>query len=41
MTDCVFGILIGLFILAALVIAGLVFFDWLFSQAGTLTFPLG
>jgi hypothetical protein len=32
MTNFVFGMLIGLFILAALVVAGLAFLDWLYRE---------
>ncbi len=40
MTNFVFGMLIGLFILAALVVAGLVYLDWFLDQGGVLTSPL-
>lgn len=43
MTNFVFGILIGLFIVAGLVIAGLIWLDWLYTEmegAGALISPL-
>jgi hypothetical protein len=33
MTNFVFGILIGLFIVAGLVIAGLIWLDWLYRES--------
>lgn len=39
-TNFVFGMLIGLFILAALVVAGLVYLDRFLDQGGVLTSPL-
>ena len=40
MTNFVFGMLIGLFVVVALVVAGLVVLDDLFSEAGALISPL-
>lgn len=40
MTNFVFGMLIGLFIVVALVVAGLVVLDDLLSEAGVLNPPL-
>jgi putative effector of murein hydrolase LrgA (UPF0299 family) len=40
MTNFVFGILIGLFILAALVIVALVELESLYNEAGALVSPL-
>lgn len=40
MTNIVFGILIALFIVAALVVAALVFLDWRLSDPGVLISPL-
>lgn len=40
MTNFVFGMLIGLFILAAFVVAALVHLEWLYSDAGVLVSPL-
>jgi tetrahydromethanopterin S-methyltransferase subunit B len=36
MTNFVFGILIGLFIVAALIVAALVFLSWRLSEPGAL-----
>jgi len=40
LTNFVFGMLIGLFIVAGLVIAGLVFLNWLSGEVGVLVSPL-
>jgi len=41
MTNFVFGVLIGLFIVLGLVVAALVFLDQLLDQGGVVASPLG